>query len=304
MLEYLSLPVFYWAVIKENTHSREAEAIRSLLCGGTWIDDNRAMRYADGREPLPAPILKTLISTPKEELCRRMASVGLRDAEAGAVRMENLLKRYDLHLRADERGILFRLRSPDADVHEFLAELFLLSVLCPVHALQELTEREIAEARMTEPPYADQLREKYADLPMELFDQTAFRLRPLNAAECADEAFFYKLCDYLHALDTPQIVNLDAADVRTVIPEGDQSGLLLELSGDMAWMEKMLENRPELADTMRLLIDLKIPENAGLDEVNTITDLLADCCHTDCSVLWGVGMSDKPFYTVRCLACK
>ncbi len=117
----------------------------------------------------------------------------------------------------------------------------------------------------------------------------------------ADEVLLYAVRGISDLIVTPGLVNLDFADVRTVMSE---MGVALmgtgQASGDNRAMEAAQRaiNNPLLEDitiegARGVLINITASSDITIDEISEASTFIQEAAHEDCNIIWGTVIDDS-----------
>ncbi|MFH1059721.1 MAG: cell division protein FtsZ [Pseudomonadota bacterium] len=117
----------------------------------------------------------------------------------------------------------------------------------------------------------------------------------------ADEVLLYAVRGISDLIVTPGLVNLDFADVRTIMGE---MGVALMGTGQASGDNRALEaaqraiNNPLLEDisiegARGLLINITASSEVTIDEISEASTFIQEAAHDDCTIIWGTVIDDS-----------
>ncbi|MBQ8254407.1 MAG: cell division protein FtsZ, partial [Clostridia bacterium] len=122
----------------------------------------------------------------------------------------------------------------------------------------------------------------------------------LNAFEIADSVLADGVQSISELINVPGIVNLDFADVTTVMKDGGPAHMGI---GTASGKDKATEaprlaiSSPLLETTIAgakgILISITASPDIGLEEIETASQLISDEAHPDAEIIWGVAFDDS-----------
>lgn len=149
---YFTFPVFYTAVLKDNTHLNQYDAVNVLLVGNKLtgsdetlphITPNMTSHYARGGKPISKEIVGNFLDLSPDERTLRIARARIIDQKAGAACLYRLLSSESILMDEELRQHLLQLYHYDTSA--FLNESLHQSVSCPRSHLSKLDEKMIAD---------------------------------------------------------------------------------------------------------------------------------------------------------------
>lgn len=149
---YFTFPVFYTAVLKDNTHLNQYDAVNVLLVGEKLtgsdetlphITPNMTSHYARGGKPISKEIVGNFLDLSPDERALRIARARIISEKEGATCLYRLLSSEHILMDEERRQHLLQLY-PD-DISVFLDESLHQSISCPRNHLSKLDESMIAD---------------------------------------------------------------------------------------------------------------------------------------------------------------
>lgn len=149
---YFTFPVFYTAVLKDNTHLNQYDAVNVLLVGEKLtgsdetlphITSNMTSHYARGGKPISKEIVGNFLDLSPDERALRIERAKIISEKEGATCLYCLLSSEHILMDEERRQHLLQLY-PD-DISAFLGESLHQSISCPRNHLSKLDESMIAD---------------------------------------------------------------------------------------------------------------------------------------------------------------
>lgn len=149
---HFTFPVFYTAVLKDNTHLNQYDAVNVLLMGEKLtgsdethphITPNMTSHYARGGKPISKEIVGNFLDLSPDERTLRIAKARIINKKAGAICLYRLLNSEHIIMDEDIRKHLLQLYHSDNPA--FFDESLYQSVSCPRNCLSKLDEIIIAD---------------------------------------------------------------------------------------------------------------------------------------------------------------
>ncbi len=154
---------------------------------------------------------------------------------------------------------------------------------------------------------------KYVDsliiIPNEKLKEIGEKITLINAFQVADDVLKHGVQSITELINVPQYLNLDFADVTTVMQNagyahmgvGEGSGKdKAEIAAKSAISSPLLETT--INGSMGILISITVSPDIELQDIETASSLIADQAREDATVIWGVAfdpnLEDKMKITI------
>ena len=137
-------------------------------------------------------------------------------------------------------------------------------------------------------------------IPNEKLKQIGERITLLNAFEVADDVLRHGVQSISELINVPQYLNLDFADVSTVMKNagyahmgvGQGSGKdKAEQAAKEAISSPLLETT--IAGSMGILVSITASPDIELSDIDTASSMIAKQAHEDATVIWGVAFDSE-----------
>ncbi|MBQ2468203.1 MAG: cell division protein FtsZ [Clostridia bacterium] len=137
-------------------------------------------------------------------------------------------------------------------------------------------------------------------IPNEKLKQIGEKITLLNAFEVADDVLRHGVQSICELINVPQYLNLDFADVSTVMRNagyahmgvGQGSGKdKAETAAKQAISSPLLETT--IAGSMGILVSITASPDIELSDIDTASSMIAAQAHEDATVIWGVAFDSE-----------